>query len=35
MHKRDLKGFPRLEQAIEVKKSELIILKITGQLIID
>ena len=32
---RDHKGFPRLEQVIEVKKSELIILKITGQLIID
>ena len=35
MHKRDHEGCHRLEQAIGVKKLELTILKITGQLIID
>jgi len=35
MPKKDHKGFHRLEQAIGVKKLELIILKITEQLIID
>ena len=35
MIKRDREGYLRLEQGIGVKKLELIILKTTGQLIID